>query len=108
MKSTYVDYSKEELYKEKIKNEVLRLSTDFKCTIYLFGSRAKGIIKRSSDFDIGISGLENKQFSILYDRLLGLEDKLNIPHKIEIVNLDVPDKDFLEKAMENVEVWKQS
>ena len=104
-----VDKVREQEYQEKLRAEVLMRTNSFACTIFLFGSRATGDIKRSSDFDIGVSGLSEREFSRLKQQLEGIEDDLNLPHSVDIVNFEAADKSFAARIeREGVEIWKQS
>ncbi len=104
-----VDKVREQEYQQKLKQEVLRRTETIDCTIFLFGSRVTGNIKRSSDFDIGVSGLSEREFSRLKQQLEGIEDDLNLPHSVDIVNFEAADKFFAARIdREGVELWKQS
>lgn len=103
-----VDPDRENIYKEALKKEVLRRTESVACRIFLFGSRVTGSVKRSSDFDIGIEGLSEKDFFRLKNRLEGIDDDLNIPHKVEIVNFEKADKAFSKQVYgEGIEIWKK-
>jgi len=80
-----IDLSSEQKYESIIKAKILDLCKDKKCSIFLFGSRARGEFLRSSDFDIGITGLSRKDFDILI-RLFHdfLEDSI-VPYAVDIV-----------------------
>jgi predicted nucleotidyltransferase len=95
-------------YLNQTKELVLRVTSDLDCTIFLFGSRACGLHRRSSDIDIGFSGLNESVFSKVRDRLLSeLEDSV-IPHHVDLVNMDTAPSNFREVAMRKVITWKQS
>lgn len=47
----------ESKYLEQMRDLVLRVTSEVDCTIILFGSRASGSQRRSSDIDIGFIGL---------------------------------------------------
>lgn len=57
-----VDYRREEGYKKDLKRIVLDAVEGTACRVFLFGSRVTNRIKRSSDFDIGVMGLDAKSF----------------------------------------------
>ena len=57
-----VDIRRENTYKEKLRAEVVKRTKSYSCRIFLFGSRVSGPLRRSSDFDIGISGLSKEDF----------------------------------------------
>jgi predicted nucleotidyltransferase len=87
---------------------VLEVTDKLECTVFLFGSRARGEYRRSSDIDIGFSGLSDMSFTRVRDHLLSeLEDSL-IPHHVDLVNIDATSREFQDAAMQKVIVWKQS
>jgi|SRR6056297_326450 len=104
-----VDIKREQSYKEKLKKEVLRRTQSFSCRIFLFGSRVGGPLRRSSDFDLGVSGISRQDFFRVKNLLEGIEDELNIPHSEDIINFDTADDEFVRQVtQQGVEVWKQS
>jgi len=99
------ELSIEKEYLSIIKEAVVTSLKDDKVKIVLFGSRARGDNQRCSDVDIGIIpvGKFNK------DRITLLKEKvedLNIPYKVEIVNLSEVSEEFKTEAMRNAVVWK--
>ena len=95
-------------YLDQMRELVLRATSGLDCTVVLFGSRARGSQRRSSDIDIGFSGLPEAEFTKVRDQLLSeLEDSL-IPHHVDLVNMDTAASNFRDVAMEKVIVWKQS
>lgn len=48
----------EKNYLDQMRDIVLRVTSNLNCTIFLFGSRARGVHRRNSDIDIGFSGLD--------------------------------------------------
>jgi predicted nucleotidyltransferase len=95
-------------YLEQMRELVLRLTSDLDCTVFLFGSRARGYHRRSSDIDIGFSGLREPVFTRLRDLLLTELEESVIPHHVDLVNMDTVSSYFRDAAMEKVIVWKQS
>lgn len=95
-------------YLEQMRDLVLRVTANLDCTIYLFGSRARGAYRRSSDIDIGFSGLSEPVFDKVRDCLLLELEESVIPHHVDLVNFDTASSAFLDAAMEEVVVWKQS
>lgn len=70
---------------------------------YIFGSRAKGNFKKSSDIDIAIQG-EKISFDTLSKLHYFLEDEGPMPYLIDIVNLDKTDNRELIDHIERVGV----
>jgi predicted nucleotidyltransferase len=95
-------------YLDQVRDLVLRVTSDIECTIFLFGSRARGLHRRSSDIDIGFSGLSEPVFTRVRDHLLSELEESVIPHHVDLVNIDTTSSYFRDTAMEKVIVWKQS
>lgn len=76
-----------------------------KVKIILFGSRARGNNHLSSDVDIGIilaGEFDEKPITLLREKI----ENLNIPYKIEIVNLSEVSEEFRNEIMKDFIVWK--
>lgn len=95
-------------YLDQMRELVLRVTSGLDCTIVLFGSRARGSQRRSSDIDIGFSGLNEALFTKVRDRLLSELEESVIPHHVDLVNIDTAAPHFRDVAMEKAIVWKQS
>jgi predicted nucleotidyltransferase len=95
-------------YLDQMRELMLRVVSDLNCTIFLFGSRARGAHRRSSDIDIGICGLSESTFVRTRDRLLTELEESVIPHHVDLVNFDAVPAEFKDVAMKEVVVWKQS
>ena len=95
-------------YLDQVRELVLRATSDLDCNIFLFGSRARGEHRRSSDIDIGFSGLNDALFTKVKDRLLSELEESVIPHQVDLVNMDTVGNDFRDVAMEKVIIWKRS
>lgn len=98
----------ESKYLDQTRELVLKATSDLDCTIFLFGSRARGLHRRSSDIDIGFSGLSEAVFVRTRDRLLSELEESLVPHHIDLVNIDTAPSDFRSVATKEVIVWKQS
>ena len=99
------ELSIEKKYLSIVKEVVITFLNDEKVKIILFGSRARGDNQRCSDVDIGIIpvGKFNE------DRITLLKEKvedLNIPYKVEIVNLSEVSGEFKREVMKDAVVWK--
>lgn len=95
-------------YLDQMRDLVLKVTSKVDCTIFLFGSRALGVHRRSSDIDIGFSGLTETLFAKVRDQLLSELEESVIPHHVDLVNIDSATIAFREVAMEKVIVWKQN
>lgn len=94
-------------YLELVRQLVLAAASDLNCTIFLYGSRARGTHRRSSDIDIGFSGLSDPEFNRLRDRLVAELEESVVPHHIDLVHMDKASDHFREAATEKVIIWKQ-
>ena len=89
---------------EELKAMLLEKFSDKDVKIYLFGSWAKGKEKRTSDIDIGIWGPDLTSQDLA---LLRLEfEELTLPYRVDLVNLNKVESDFLAKVKEEGIVWK--
>lgn len=102
------NHTAEEKYLGQMREMVLRATSDIDCTIFLFGSRVRGTHRRSSDIDIGISGLSESAFTKTRDRLLSELEESIIPHHVDLVNIDTAPVDFRNVVMKEAIIWKQS
>ena len=97
----------ESKYLNQMRELVLKVTSDLDCTVFLFGSRARGINRRSSDIDIGFSGLSEPVFTNIRDLLMSELEESVIPHHVDLVNMDNAPADFKNVAMSEVILWKQ-
>ena len=95
-------------YLDKMRTLTLRVTSGVDCSVYLFGSRARGVHRRNSDIDIGFSGLSEHEFVSIRDRLLSELEESVIPHHVDLVNFDTAPVNFLNVVLQEVIVWKQS
>lgn len=103
MKSTDVIYEKS---CKMVKSLILDIFKDEKVTIILFGSRAKGDSYDSSDIDIGIlpeNGYDRSKLTISREKL----DELNIPYKVDLVDISEVSESFKKNVLKYGEVWKK-
>ncbi|KCZ71758.1 nucleotidyltransferase family protein [Candidatus Methanoperedens nitroreducens] len=90
---------------EQVKKTVLDALRGEDVMIILFGSRARGDYSRRSDIDIGIlpkNEYSKKKLILLKEKL----EEMNIPYKVEVVNLSKVSKVFREKALKEGVLWK--
>ena len=89
-----------------VKSLILDMFKDEKVTIILFGSRAKGNFYDSSDFDIGIlpeNGYDKSKLIISREKL----EELNIPYKVDLVDISEVSKSFRNNVLKYGEIWKK-
>ncbi|MGO8692870.1 MAG: nucleotidyltransferase domain-containing protein [Rectinemataceae bacterium] len=103
-----VDYRREEGYKTELKRIVLDAVEGAACRVFLFGSRVTNRIKRSSDFDIGVVGLDAKSFGAVKRAIEDEVEESSIPHGVDVVDFETADDHFRSVATEEIEVWKDA
>lgn len=95
----------ENKYIVKIRQAVTDYFKDDGVKIILFGSRARKDYNTASDVDIGVipngKNIERK-INALKEKI----EDLNIPYKIEIVNLSEVSEDFKKQALKDAIIWK--
>ena len=92
-------------YMLKLKNEIITFLKDENVKIIIFGSRARGDNYPGADADIGIipyCKFDNTKLALLNERIEGL----NVPYKVDIVNLDEASESFKKEALKQMIVWK--
>lgn len=83
---------------ESILNELKNISKKYKYKFYIFGSRARGDYKKTSDIDIAIKGqVTSKEKFQIRNEL----DLLEIPYMIDIVFMQDIKNVELEKNINN-------
>ena len=95
-------------YLEQVRKIVLESAEGLDCRIFLFGSRVTGNIKRTSDFDIGIEGLNRQEFLKLRLRIDNAVQESNILHSVDVVDFSSADDQFVQVAGKHKTVWKVS
>jgi predicted nucleotidyltransferase len=102
------DVQYENKYLNLLRQIIFRIFRPYPCKIFLFGSRAEGIFQRGSDYDIGITGLDEKLFSRLKNILLDETDESLIPYRVDMVNFDKVPEDFRNQALKKAVIWKEN
>lgn len=90
---------------ERLKEIILKYLKDEDVKVVLFGSRARGEFANTSDVDIGIivgKGADRKKLILLREYI----DEINIPYKVEIVDLSTVSEEFKKMALKEAVVWK--
>ena len=104
----FVDHEREKEFEVSLPEIVLAICSEYECEIFIFGSRARGDIKRSSDFDLGIRGLSAAAFSDVRRRIVEEVEEGNIPHEVDVVDFDRASEPFRSMAFEDRSVWKKA
>jgi predicted nucleotidyltransferase len=99
--------STDESYENKYLAQVRRLALEAFAggRVFLFGSRARGPYRRSSDYDIAVAGFGNPEFSSRRGRFLELLDESLVPHEADVVNFDELDGDFRKRIEREKVEW---
>ena len=97
----------EEKYLNQTRELVLKITSDLDCSVFLFGSRARNTLRKSSDIDIGFSGLSESTFTRIRDLLLSELEESLIPYHVDLVNFDSVSCDFKAIALREITLWKQ-
>ena len=90
---------------KNIKTFVLEVFKDEDVKIILFGSRARGDFHRCSDIDIGIvpkNKYDKRKLILLRENL----EEMNMPYKVDVVDISKVSKTFKDKALKEGEIWK--
>ncbi|HET8687193.1 MAG TPA: nucleotidyltransferase domain-containing protein [Methanosarcina sp.] len=90
---------------QDLKSLVFETLKEENVTIILFGSRARGDFSRVSDIDIGVlpgKNFDRRKLVFLKERI----ENLNIPYKVDLVDLSRVSEVFKEKALREGIVWK--
>ena len=106
--STSIDFKREKHYEVLLREIVLRSSADLQCEVFLFGSRARGKVRRASDFDIGITGLAQADFRLVKRRIEEEVEESIIPHGVDVVDFDQVGERFKTEALRRITVWKSA
>jgi uncharacterized protein len=101
-----IDEEREAGFEQRLRDIVLSAASDMACEIFLFGSRAQKRTRRSSDFDIGIRGLSEREFGILKERIEEAVEESTIPHEVDVVDFDRALEPFRSLAQRERVVWK--
>ncbi|MBW7897569.1 MAG: nucleotidyltransferase domain-containing protein [Candidatus Brocadia sp. BROELEC01] len=88
-----------------VKDIVIAFLKDEEVKVILFGSRARGNNQISSDVDVGIipaGKFREERITLLKEKI----ENINIPYKVEIVNLSEVSEEFKREAMKDAIIWK--
>ena len=95
----------ENKYIVKLRKSTVEFFRHDKVKIVLFGSRARGENSVFSDVDIGVipaGELNRRRITLLQEKI----EELNIPYKVEIVNLSEVSDEFKQEALKEAVIWK--
>jgi uncharacterized protein len=95
------------MVKQEYKDKILKLIEEFlpEAKVYLYGSRAIDKETWASDIDVAIDNKKIVARKIFGEMLEKVED-LNVPLKIDLIDIyDIP-SDFLDRIKKEWVVWK--
>jgi predicted nucleotidyltransferase len=101
-----IDEEREAEFERRLREIALSAASELDCEIFLFGSRAQKRTRRSSDFDIGIRGLSERDFRNLKEQIEEAVEESSIPHEVDVVDFDRANEPFKSIAMKERVVWK--
>ena len=92
-------------YIQRLKKMVLSHFSQYKVQIYLFGSRARGTAKSSSDVDIAVLPQELVPDNI-FSELREIFEESDIPYRVDLVDLSTVGDPFKKVVLSEGIVWK--
>jgi hypothetical protein len=90
---------------KKLKEVFLSFLGDEDIKIVLFGSRARGDSVNTSDIDVGIimgKDADRKKLVLLREYI----DEMNIPYKVEVIDLSTVSEEFKKMVLKEAVIWK--
>lgn len=96
--------TREDTVKELIRQQILKAAPELSgYKVFLFGSRATGMARERSDFDVGILGGQPVSLRTFY-RIEDLLDSIETLYRIDLVDLNRASPSFRAQALKAVEV----
>jgi predicted nucleotidyltransferase len=86
------------------KNIILKYVPKNDYAVFLFGSRADGTAKKTSDIDIGFIGSQPLSSVLKADMEYELGESI-IPYKVDLIDFSMTNNDFRQIALKNIIVW---
>ena len=94
-------------YLEKAKEIVLARIPREDYSVFLFGSRAEGQERETSDLDIGFLGIKPVPEKLIREIREALDESV-IPYRVDLVDFHKVDPAFKVIALKKVIVWNQA
>ena len=94
-------------YLDRIKEIVLDELSGYSVTVYLFGSRARGPVRRASDVDIAVEAHEPLPPRVLAHLRDSLEES-TVPYRVDILDLALAGDALRERVKRDGVVWNAS
>ncbi|MFQ6017240.1 MAG: nucleotidyltransferase family protein [Kiloniellaceae bacterium] len=92
-------------YLDRVRRIVLDALAGYAVKVYLFGSRASGPARRTSDVDVAVDPHEPLPPRVLADLREALEES-TIPYFVDVVDLSTVDADFRRHVLSEAVPWK--
>jgi predicted nucleotidyltransferase len=102
----FVDREKEELFLRELRRLALSLLEGRECTLYLFGSRARGDFFRSSDADLAVEGLSEEEFYRFKWELEEALEESSVPFPVDLIRLEEATEKLREVILREGVRWK--
>ena len=97
--------SENNAYLQQLQQIVLDYLAGYKIKVYLIGSHAKGLARKTSDVDIALLPLEFLEPEVIAN-LRELLEESTIPYKVDIIDLSNVDYEFRDKVLTGAILWQ--
>jgi predicted nucleotidyltransferase len=95
----------EDLILAQVRKLILKYLESYSVCVYLYGSRAKGTDRKTSDVDIAILPVKPIPEYLLAELRERLEES-NIPYEVEIIDLSKVSNEFRQAILPTAILWK--
>src|SRR5579872_4702672 len=93
---------------EIVRNILKKHLSAYTVTVWVFGSRARGTMKKFSDLDLAIDGDKSLPRSIMTELAFDFEES-NLPYKVDIVDLATLGEEFQNIIeQDRLIIWKNT
>jgi predicted nucleotidyltransferase len=90
---------------KQLRTLVLKFLAAYNVCVYLYGSRAKGIVHRTSDIDIAILPKEKIPEDLIANLREAIEES-TIPYHVDITDLTRVSNKFRQQILKEAILWK--
>ena len=94
-------------YLEKIRDIVLKHMENEQVDVYLFGSWARGSMRRSSDVDIAVDG-KKTDISLKISALREALEESTVPYRVDVVDMGRASEVLCEEIRREGILWKKA
>ncbi len=92
-------------YLDQIEKIILSRVKNLPVKVYLFGSRAHGSGRATSDVDVAILPVGKVPANLISELRYTFEES-NIPYKVDLIDLATTDEDFRQEVFRTGVLWK--